>query len=254
MTHYFSGLKRSRRSAIALILLAIICLSGVSATAAPRKHTLDIGQFNKINITDDIDVVYRCVADSTGTVAFTAEESLANAFIFTNSGGKLRVQINTEMVERPELPTIYLYSDYLTSAENGGNGTLTIETPHPCPEFKVVQVGNGRIIAEDINATEVKGTLATGNGNVVLSGKCDKASLKMVGAGSIQADRLQAKEVNSIIFGGGSIGCFAEQLLKVKGLGSTKIYYKGTPEIKKSGTAKIFSLEQERVTDYFISQ
>lgn len=239
-----------RRMAPALALIFALCAA--TAAASPRTHTLKVGQFNKINVTDDINVVYRCVPDSTGTIAFTADESMAKAFIFTNNKGCLRVQINTEMVHRPELPTVYLYSDYLTSVENGGLGTLTVEGPQPCPEFKATQMGNGRVIVEDVNATEVKATLATGNGTIVLGGKCTKASLRMVGAGSIQADRLQAEEVTCSIFGGGSIGCWAESLLKVKGIGSTKIYYNGNPSIKKSGGGKLFPLEQEHVTDYFI--
>lgn len=227
------------------ILTLLIGLCALPAIADTHTHTLSVGQFNKINVTDDINVVYRCVADSTGMISFTADESLAKAFIFTNNKGNLRVQINTDMVARPELPTVYLYSDYLTSVENGGRGTLTVESPHPCPEFKATLLGNGRLIVEDITATDVKGVLATGNGTISLGGRCTKASLTMVGTGTIQADRLQAEEVNVTIAGSGTIGCWPVQLLKSKGIGSTKIYYKGHPTIRKSGGGKLFPIEQE---------
>lgn len=227
-----------------LLCVSILCISGISLNA--ETYRLDVGQFNRLKISDNVNVIYRCLEDSTGMAVFEGDRRFADAFIFSNSGGQLRIQVNTEDVNDPELPTVYVYSDYLTSVENGSEFTLTVETPHSCPEFKATQVGNGTVIVENITATEVKGTLATGNGRVILSGECQKANLSMVGTGLIQADRLKARDVQCSILGSGTIGCWPTSFLKVRGLGSTKIYYKGSPKIKKSGGGKLFPIDESR--------
>ena len=53
---------------------------------------------------------------------------------------------------------------------------------------------------------------------------------------------MRAEIVNCKIIGSGSIGCWCLSKLDVRGIGSTKIYYKGTPEIKKVGGGKLFPL------------
>ena len=45
--------------------------------------------------------------------------------------------------------------------------------------------------------------------------------------------------------GGGTIGCWALDKLECRGIGSTRIYYKGEPEIKKVGGGKLFPLTSE---------
>lgn len=205
-----------------------------------NEYIFEVGAFHKLRVLDNVNVVYRCVPDSAGFAAYRGEEDFRDAFIFTNNNGTLRVQVTTEDINKPGLPTIYLYSDYLTEAENSSIFTLTIENPAPCAEFKVRQEGNGTIIADGINATKVTAALATGMGNVIVAGTCTNAELKMVGTGVIQADRLKARSVKCTIIGSGSIGCWAEEKLSVKGIGSTKIYYKGNPEVKKTGGGKLY--------------
>lgn len=235
-------------------IILFLTLMAAVLTGRAAEHSLNVGQFNRLKIDDNINVVYRCDPDSTGLAIFHADDARAKAFIFSNSGGQLKVQVNTDDIDISGETTVYVYSDYLTAVENGGNLTVRVESPHPCPEFKATQVGNGTVIVEDITATEVKGKLATGLGNVILSGRCTKADFTMVGTGSIQADRLEADEVQCKILGSGSIGCWAQHLLKVKGIGSTKIYYKGSPEIKKAGGGKLLPLARDRVSDYFIPE
>lgn len=205
-----------------------------------NEYIFEVGAFHKLRVLDNVNVVYRCVPDSAGFAAYRGEEDFRDAFIFTNNNGTLRVQVTTEDINKPGLPTIYLYSDYLTEAENSSLFTLKIENPAPCAEFKVRQEGNGTIIADGINSTKVTAALATGMGNVIVAGTCSNAELKMVGTGVIQADRLKAQSVKCLIVGSGSIGCWAEDKLSVKGIGSTKIYYKGNPEVKKTGGGKLF--------------
>ena len=210
-----------------------------------QDYKLEVGQFDRLKITDDVRVVYRCLPDSTGFVQYRGAKEFADAFILTPKDGTLRIQVSTEDVGHPDLPVLYVYSDFLTSVENSSKFDVTVENPAPCSEFKAMQIGNGSINVENVKCNKVTATLATGNGTVSISGSCREATLKMVGAGTIAADRLEAEKVKCQILGSGTIGCWPEESLVVKGLGSTKIYYKGEPNIKKTGGGKILPLPEE---------
>lgn len=74
----------------------------------------------------------------------------------------------------------------------------------------------------------------------------------MVGTGTISADRLEADVVQCKILGSGSIGCWPLQKLNVRGIGSTKVYYKGDPQVKKSGGGKLYPLPEGRTSGSYM--
>lgn len=225
----------------ALVLLPLLFVFFSSARA--EDYHLTVGQFRKINVSDDINVVYRCVPDSTGTVAFSGDRRFANAIMFSVDKNTLKIRVSTEAVGDKDLPTVYAYSDYLTDATNSGKMTLRVENPAPCPEFKATVVGNGTLNAVGISATSVTGKLTTGNGTVTMAGKADTAEYLMLGTGAIQADLMQADIVKCKCLGSGTIGCWALSTLKAQCLGSTKIYYRGDPEVSKKGGGKLIPIE-----------
>lgn len=228
------------------LFLFIFAFSIFSLRAEELKdYKLEVGQFNKLKITDDVNVEYRCNPDSTGWIFYRGEEEFADAFIFSNDKGTLKIQVSTEDVDKPNLPTVYVYSDYLTEVENSSNYIIRVRKPAPMPAFKIVQIGNGKIEVSDVNATTVMMKLATGNGTIVVDGECKTAEFTMVGTGLIQADMLKSTDSNCKILGSGSIGCWATDKLEVFGIGTTKIYYKGEPAIKKKGGGKLFPLTAE---------
>lgn len=235
------------------ILLSVFFFEGLFAqessqkmkeTEKEYKYTVNVGDFSKLRILDDVNVVYRCNPDSAGMAVFTATEEFADAFIFTLKDKTLMVQVTTEDVGKPALPTIHLYSDFLTYVENSSNFNVAVKSLNPCPDFKVMQIGNGTIEIDDLHCTSLTAMLNTGNGSIFLSGACRNATLKMIGIGAIQADALKTKDVSCRIAGAGTIGCWPTNELKVRGIGSTKIYYKGHPQINKKGGGKLFSLPE----------
>lgn len=228
------------------ILLALLLLAFVPEMRAQvsQQYKIEVGQFNKLKVSDNVNVVYRCVPDSTGWVQYSGTKEFADAFILTPKKGTLRIQVSTEDVGNPDLPVLYVYSDFLTSVENSSNFTLTVENPAPCAEFSAKEIGNGRIVVEGLKANTVKAAVSTGNGMVSVSGSCRDAVYQMVGTGIIAADRLEAQNVECKILGSGSIGCWAQEKLTTKGIGSTKIYYKGDPVIKKSGGGTLYPLPE----------
>lgn len=235
------------------LYLLLFTLISFSLNAEVQDYKVEVGQFDKLKILDNVNVVYRCNPDSTGFVQYRGEKEFADAFIITpKSDGTLRIQVSTEDVGHPDLPTLYVYSDFLTSVENSSAFSVLVENPNPCAEFKATQIGNGSVTVENVKTNKLMATLNTGNGTVNVSGTTLTAVLKMVGTGIISADRLKADDVQCKILGSGSIGCWPEVSLSVKGIGSTKIYYKGDPKIKKSGGGKLFPLPDDRPSDTVI--
>lgn len=214
-------------------LFLLITLGAMGATAAGLvKYELQLGEFHELKIVDGINVVYTCNPDSAGYAVFTCPSSQASAFIFNNKKGKLTMQVSSEIVGTSNLPTIHVYSTYLTRVENSGDSLLKVASIAEGPKFSAKLIGNGRIIVRNIKATEVNATLAAGNGSVILSGTCSHASFSVVGANLIQADELEAQTVSVKAWGTKPIGVWAVKSLSVSGPGSSTIYFKGSPEIK----------------------
>lgn len=237
-----------------LLLLFLMAFMPVVKAQNTQQYKIEVGQFNKLKVSDNVNVVYRCVPDSTGWVQYRGSKEFGDAFILTPKNGTLRIQVSTEDVGSPELPTLYVYSDFLTSVENSSDCTLTVENPAPCAEFSAKEIGNGHIVVEGLRANIAKAAVTTGNGTVTLSGSCRDAMCQMVGTGVIAADRLEAQNVQCKILGGGTIACWAVEKLNSKGIGSTKIYYKGDPVIKKQGGGSIFPLPEGRSLDTIVNE
>lgn len=229
-----------------LLPLLAILLAAFTMNAQSEVYTVNVGQFSKLRITDNVNVVYRFNPDSTGMAQYRGAKEFADAFILTPKTGKLRIQVSTEDVGKPDLPTLYVYSDFLTEVESTSALTVNVESCAPCAEMKLTLTGNGTLSAENVKANVVKAFLRTGNGTINISGRARDAVYRMLGTGIIQADRLEAEKVQCKILGTGTIGCWALQNLNVSGIGSTKIYFKGEPLVKKTGGGKVYSLPDDR--------
>lgn len=224
-------------SVAALLMIAVI-------TASAREFTLPLGQFSKLSVDDNVNVVYTGADGSPSRITYEGDQKFAKAFIITPKGDKLRIQVETEFVNDPELPTLYVYSDFLRQVSNSSEKTVTVKKMAPCPEFGASVIGNGSIVVEDVQATKVSAGIKSGNGSIVVAGHCQSANYLMLGSGTIQADRLEATEVECKIMGSGTIGCWAVNKLKTRGIGTTKIYYKGKPEVSKKGGGTLIPLEE----------
>lgn len=225
-------------------ILLSLCFLGASASGLV-KYELKVNEFHELKVVDAIRVVYSSSADSAGMAVFTCPSEQASALIFNNKNGKLSMQISTESVGSKDLPVVYVYSSYLNKIENSGDSLVKAVKIADCPKFTATLIGNGRLSVPEVTATEVNAAMQTGNGALVVGGKCQRANIKFMGTGVIQADELDAVDVSVKAGGTGSIGVWAEKSLSVSGVGSTKVYYKGNPEIKnRTVGVKTLPLEQ----------
>ncbi|MCM1291834.1 MAG: DUF2807 domain-containing protein [Prevotella sp.] len=231
--------------------LSVYASSANSDAGGVYEYAVKIGQFDRLFVQDNVNVLYKCNPDSTGYASWRGASRFDNAFIFNNKNGKLSIQVITEDAYDKDLPTIVLYSDFLTQVESSSMGSVRIESLSPTAKFKATLIGNGSLVVHGIKSTKLEGTLNTGNGSIVLSGQTNEAKYKMVGVGTIQADMVKAETVKCSILGSGTIGCWPLEVLKVSGIGSTKIYYRGNPEVHKSGGGKLMKISGEAEDDEY---
>ncbi|MBR3765597.1 MAG: DUF2807 domain-containing protein [Muribaculaceae bacterium] len=229
------------------IILLIIVTSVVSAQKLSR-YELDVKDFTELKVIEGINVNYVCNPDSTGRAVFIATDELASVLMFNNTKGRLEMQIATDGIDYKNLPTVTVYSKFLTKVENSGDSTVRVLNVASCPNFKARLIGNGRLIVKGIDVTYLDGSIDTGNGQLILYGKCESAKLSCTGTGTIQADELVSNDTKCVMLGTGTIGCQALTSLNVVGASSGKVYYKGNPEQikKRSVGVKIIPLDNEK--------
>ena len=210
----------------------VLVLIGVCVASNAAPYALNIKDFSEIKLVDGINVVHKCMPDSAGWVVFDGDESVAPKILFSNEKNQLKIELSADGQPLTGLPTVYVYSSFLSKAENSGDSTLTVISPAPASSLKLRVVGNGTIIAKDIHATRAEGKIDTGRGHVVMTGKVQNVKLSNTGTGRIEAGNLQAEVGKCSLLGTGPIDCAVSDELTIVGLGSGTVYLKGKPKIK----------------------
>jgi len=213
-----------------------------------QNFELDVRDFSQLVVDDGVNVEYHSDDVMAGKAVFSAPKSIADKIIFENNGkGKLLIQKSfheeDELVSG--LPTITVYSRFLQNITNNGDSTVRAVSVRPTMEMKATVMGNGRLVIRGIDCSKFSGSIKTGNGTLVVTGKCAEAVLSNTGTGAIQADNLEAGNVSCRFFGTGTTGCWATGTLTVKGVMKGKLYYRDTPQRIRNYSVgvKIYSLE-----------
>lgn len=220
--------------------LAAVAFLPLSVSAQSKSYTLDVHEFHELEVVDAINVDYQCNPEKAGKVEFETTPDLAPAILFEPSKNKLSIKLTPSDTPYRNLPTVRVYSSYLSKVDNCGDSTVRVLASAGMPEFNAKVIGNGRLVVRNVRATEVKASILTGKGTLVIYGECTKAQLKSVGGSSfLQADDLEAQQVKCSVTGNGTINCYAVDKLNVSGLGSGTVLYRGNPEVKKSALSRV---------------
>ena len=176
-----------------LIYFVLVIAATLAASAQVNHHSVKVGNFTRLVVTDDIHVNYRCNPDSAGWVTFDATQAVADDLMFSlSNNGRLSIQVNDLKEHQSDLPTLTIYSSSLDEAENAGKCTLRIDGLPAMKSFKVRLIDNGKVIARGITASKLELQILSGKGKIIADGSCDDLSLKLIGTGEIQADKVTA--------------------------------------------------------------
>lgn len=217
-------------------------LTCITIPLSARVYEVKTGAFTKLNVPDNLNVIYTSDPARNGLATFECEDAMADALMFVNNGkGTLKVEFSPDFIgTNADFPTIYVYSEFLTEVESSSAKTVKIAGLPRCPNFKAVLFGNGTLELEGLDLHRIEAALKTGHGLIKLQGKAEDAVFSIAGAGHIDGSALPSGKVSCHVFGGGQIHCTPLNELKLKGLGSTTVYYKGRPAtIKKQGIGKL---------------
>lgn len=213
-----------------LITLFFSCFA-LLASAQTDLYRLNVQDFTKLKVTDDINVEYYCSADSAGYAYYACTPEMSSKLLFSNKKGTLSVQLDNGDQELTDVPTVRVYSSQLIEVENQGDSTVVVQSNMPQSKFKAKIIGNGTIIVRYIEATELDAGINTGNGHIVVAlGEVVRAKFSNVGKGTIEAGNLIAREVKATSWGTGSIDCRPAEKLTIYGAGSGTVYYVGKPD------------------------
>lgn len=231
------------------ILAVLLAITACASFCRADVYEYEPGPFDKLVVRADVDIVYRNVPDSVGYIRYESNRDFSSKLDVSCNKGKLSIIDRMTDEEYGKLPTLYMYSDYLVSVNYEGSGTIDIMMTSATPTFSAKLTGNGKIVCTGINTTNFSANVVTGNGTIVARGRCSKAKFSLTGTGLIQADELLADEVKCSVMGTGSIGCHPLDVLDVRGIGTTKIYYFGDPVVKKTGGARLEKMPDSDVSD-----
>lgn len=234
-----------RRVLISFLLAVTVTMV---ASAQVERHEFKVGDFSRLTLIDDINVNYRCNADSAGMAVVTCSKNVLDHILFNiSSKGRLSIQLDDFIERMDNLPLLTVYSSSLVEAENDGDSTLRVMGLPPMRDFKVRLTDNGKVIVRGVRASQLELHILSGKGKIIAEGSCDDLSLRLVGTGEIQADQVDAVNVSCRIIGTGSMGCnVLGGELKVSGSGTGKVYYKGNPSkvsVRKLGTIKAIPID-----------
>lgn len=217
------------------ITFITMLMAVVAMTARAEHFEMTFGEFNELKVVDAINVDYHCDPSMAGKVVFDCDPTKASLVMFEPSGEKLEIKLTIRDTKETGLPTIHVYSSYLTKVENDGDSTVRVLNSAPGPKLQARLVGNGRLSVRDVDVTNLEAEIITGNGMIALSGKSKVAQLKVIGAGQMQADELRSDVVKASITGTGTIHCYPLEALTASGMGPGKVIYRGKPKVTRSG-------------------
>ena len=233
--------------------MAMIAFATIAnAKTNTSTYTVNVQDFYELNVSDGINVIYRCNPDSAGIAIFSTTPQLTSRIMFSNPKGKLKIELSDEERNADTLrglPTVTVYSSFLSKAENRSDSALIVDNPAAGPTLKLKLTGNGRLIARNVHVTTLDASIASGKGEIFVYGKCKDANLNfnLTGNGKITADRLVATNVKCKLFGNGEVSCNVNGGdLTLQGISGATIYYRGKPtNIKNRATkAKLVNLDE----------
>lgn len=202
----------------------------------------DMGFFNCIRLYTDINVMCKASNDSIGWISYDGIDRGNDAIVAVLNKDVMTIYQKESAKELPD--TVYVFYPELRSVENSYEATLAIDSLITEKKFKAVLQGNGKITISYLQAKEAELAVITGNGVIIVDrGNCHKVKAGIVGTGQINMSGLISEETMLRCLGTGAINCPQINIIKVKGLGTTRIYYTSNPKIKRRGNAKILKTD-----------
>jgi len=208
----------------------------------------EVGAYKKVSVSNvRCNVVYKNIPDSVGFVRILGEENIVHLLDVSVNKEELSIKkINMANIDNGLL-MIYVYSSAIENIDLTGAVIFESYDAMKKDLMKLAISGSGQIKLHKLDCKELKASLLTGSGDLLLKGTAENAHFSVVGGGEIRADNFVVSNTAFCkLVGNGNIGCNVSKLLKATITGVGSIYYKGKPEIKSTiiGTGNVKALDR----------
>lgn len=211
--------------------------------------TKKVDNFKKLTVSHvKANVIYSTNPDSAGIVKIYGEENIVHLLDVVSNPEKESLSfkyVNMANVENGLL-MIYVYAPAINVIDITGSVIVECKDEIKSQNLKLAISGSGQIKMTNLDCNELKVSLLTGSGDVLVKGKAVEAKYSVVGGGEIRADELVASNASCSLKGNGNIGCNVQKMLKASIFGTGNIYYRGKPEVKSTiiGTGNVKPLDK----------
>ena len=228
-----------------LSTLFIVAIT-TSCTYAQKKElsnkTFPIQSFSSV----ESDVVGNIIYTQSNKVSVRAEgdKKIVDNLIITESNGKLKIYQDSKFSIKNKSKknlTIYISSPSINEIDVEGVGNWTMKGIVKADNLKIDFEGVGNLEALELQSINIIASYE-GVGNLTLGGTTDVIEVKSEGVGSINTQKLIAKDVIVRSSGVGSVKCYASNSVDIINNGVGTITYYGNPtvkNVKNSGVGKI---------------
>jgi hypothetical protein len=217
---------------MALSMGACCCWDNWCVDGEGRMYTEEryVGQFSKIELTNDADV-FIAMGDDQEVVAEAQDEILDELDIFVRRD-ILYIEYDN-CVGRHDGVNIFITLPYLTGLKVSGSGDIINDGyPITCEELDLKISGSGDIRIDDLVAEKLDCDIS-GSGDIVIAGPeiTEYNDINISGSGSVRALNLPTENANINIYGSGDCRVNVIKDLHVDIYGSGNVYYVGDPDV-----------------------
>lgn len=212
----------------AIVFTALILFFATAAFAQDDNwdsKKYDLGNFTKVYLEGGFKVFL--IQDKTcGLTAKASDDDIFDDLIVKNENGRLHIKMDRDFFHYEKV-TLYITFDQLEELQIEGGANLKTRGYVDFHDFSMTAEGGAKI-EMDLKADNVS---ITGEGGFLfdLEGVTQNLEVKISGAGDVDAEDLEAQNVDFTIEGVGTGSVHAVKKLNAKIEGVGKIRYKGDP-------------------------
>ena len=193
-----------------------------------ENYKFDVGEYNRINAEGQYEIRY--YAAPSGTVTLTVQPNLLEYYEVEVINGELVVNTTKKVTfSSSQSAVLTVSSPVLNSVTITGAGKFIAHDKITADSFTLILNGAAEGKADlDVNSLFVN---LSGAGSFNLSGNADTASLKLSGAGDLNALSLQTRDATVDMSGAGTVRVYSTGSLQINADGVGNVEYKGSPSL-----------------------
>ncbi|MFI3268681.1 MAG: DUF2807 domain-containing protein [Rikenellaceae bacterium] len=226
------------------ITLMMMCLASVMSFAQ-ITNSINVGDFNAINISGDISVLLTTEGDDNFTYELpeNVDESQLD---WENKGGVLTVKLKSQLVlgkgkkVKPTAKVTIVYSELESIEVSSSASVLADETLES--DMLDIKLGMSASVAINVDVRNLDINAMTSS-KITLGGSVEYLTIKASSAAYVNTITMDCD--NALINTSTNAECYATSKVKFEAKATTNsnIFYKGDPEIVKTSSASLGAVE-----------